>query len=109
MFKSLTNDVAPTKGEITISGINAVKDFGKVRHMIGYCPQNNAVFPLMTVDEHLRLYARVKGIPADMQDQVIDSIAERLYLQDHRTKLAKNLSGGNARKLSVAIALLGNP
>lgn len=109
VFKSLTNDVTPTKGEITIRGINAVKDFSKVKRMIGYCPQNNAIFPLLTVDEHLKMYAKVKGISADMQDQVIDSIAEKLYLQDHRSKLAKNLSGGNARKLSVAIALLGSP
>ena len=75
VFKSLTNDVTPTKGEITIRGINAVKDFSKVKRMIGYCPQNNAIFPLLTVDEHLRMYAKVKGISADMQDQVIDSIA----------------------------------
>lgn len=39
VFKSLTNDVMPSSGDISIRGINAVKDFSKVRRWIGYCPQ----------------------------------------------------------------------
>jgi len=38
VFKSLTGEVVPTAGQIQIQGIDAVKDFGKVRRLIGYCP-----------------------------------------------------------------------
>ena len=99
----------PTSGEISIRGVNAVKDFSKVRRWMGYCPQHDAIFGLMTVDEHLQLYARVKSISVDRRDQVIEDAIEKLNLVEHRSKFAKNLSGGNKRKLSVAIALLGNP
>jgi ABC-type multidrug transport system ATPase subunit len=56
-FKSLTAGVAPTNGEITIAGLNIASDFNAVRKLIGYCPQHDAIFPLMTVKEHLWFYA----------------------------------------------------
>ena len=76
VFKSLTSDVVPTSGEISIRGLDAIKDFSKVRKLIGYCPQHDAIFPLMTVDEHLWLYARIKGISTDRRNQVIEDAIE---------------------------------
>ena len=62
-FKSLTGGVTPTQGEITIAGYDTVKDFEKVRKLIGYCPQHDAIFPLLSVEEHLEFYTVLKGIP----------------------------------------------
>jgi ATP-binding cassette subfamily A (ABC1) protein 3 len=61
-FKSLTNDIVASSGEITISGMDVRQDFAKVRKQIGYCPQHDAIFELMTVEEHLDYYASIKGI-----------------------------------------------
>ena len=77
--------------------------------MIGYCPQHDAIFALMTVEEHLRFYAKIKGIPAFLREQVVEDTIEQLNLSDHRKKCAGTLSGGNKRKLSVGIATIGNP
>jgi ABC-type multidrug transport system ATPase subunit len=55
----------------------------------------------MSVEEHLFFYAKLKGIP--------DRIIVDMSLEDHKNKLAGALSGGNKRKLSVAMATLGNP
>lgn len=76
---------------------------------MGYCPQGEVLFPLMTVEEHLWLYAKIKGISEDSRQQLIDESIEKLDLTEQRTKLSSNLSGGNKRKLQVAIALLGSP
>lgn len=80
-----------------------------MRRLIGYCPQHDAIFPLMTVEEHLWFYAKLKGIPVDKREIVIETAIEQLNLTDHRSKPAGTLSGGNKRKLSVGMATLGNP
>ena len=61
-FKSLTNDIVATGGEITINGMDVRADFAKVRKQIGYCPQHDALFDLMTVEEHLDYFSSIKGI-----------------------------------------------
>ena len=74
-----------------------------------YCPQFDALFPLLTVREHLELYARVKGIPEPQVNAVVASSIQTLGLKAFERKRAGTLSGGNKRKLSVAIALIGSP
>lgn len=108
-FKSLTGDITPTTGEINIQGFNIQKEFTSARKLIGYCPQVDAIFPLLTVREHLDFYAKVKGIPTKKREKVIQKLIEDLNLKDHIKKPAGTLSGGNKRKLSVAMATMGNP
>ena len=63
----------------------------------------------MTVEEHLWFYAKIKGIPAHKRHETIERAIKELSLTENRSKPAGTLSGGNKRKLSVAIAILGNP
>jgi ATP-binding cassette subfamily A (ABC1) protein 3 len=63
----------------------------------------------MSVEEHIDYYARIKGISAKEKVPLIEEVIQELGLDMHRTKLAGDLSGGNKRKLSVAIAIIGNP
>ena len=63
----------------------------------------------MSVEEHLQFYAKIKGIPLDLHRDIIEVAIKELNLSDHRLKPAGTLSGGNKRKLSVAIAIMGNP
>lgn len=64
---------------------------------------------MLTVEETLKFYALVKGIRVAKIKGVIEKAIRTLNLKDHRDKLAGTLSGGNKRKLSVAMALIGNP
>ena len=66
-FKSLTRDVVPTSGQVRIQGYSVLEDFENARRFIGYCPQQDAIFHLMTVKEHLWFYAKIKGIKEDMR------------------------------------------
>ena len=86
-----------------------MKEFTTARKLIGYCPQVDAIFPLLSVLEHLEFYAKVKGIPERKREKVIEKAIKDLNLSDHRDKCAGTLSGGNKRKLSVAMATIGNP
>jgi ATP-binding cassette subfamily A (ABC1) protein 3 len=63
----------------------------------------------MSVEEHLWFYAKIKGIPIEFRLDLIERQITEMNLQDHKYKAAGTLSGGNKRKLSVAIAILGNP
>lgn len=70
------------------------------------CPQFDAL-DLLTVREHLFFYARCKGV-ADVKGDV-EWAMRKVGITAHASKMASKLSGGNKRKLSLAIALLGNP
>lgn len=49
-------------------------EFSQARKLIGYCPQEDAIFPLMTVQEHLVFYARIKGIKAEKVDSTVEEM-----------------------------------
>lgn len=105
----LTGDTVPTSGTAKLAGYDIITQQTQVRRLLGYCPQFDALLDLLTVTEHLQLYARIKGISEkDMAAVVATSIAD-FDLKPYAHKLAGSLSGGNKRKLSVAIALIGSP
>ncbi len=62
---------------------------------------------LMTTRQHLEFYARAKGISTVRQN--VDLVMARTGLASYEDRLASKLSGGNKRKLSLAVALLGRP
>ena len=108
-FRMLTNEYVPTTGESFISGYNVKTQFSFARKQIGYCPQFDAIFNLMTVREHLEFYGRIKRIPRHLIEPLIQAQLKSMNLETYEKKLAGTLSGGNKRKLSVAMAMLGNP
>jgi ABC-type multidrug transport system ATPase subunit len=63
----------------------------------------------MTVEEHFNFYSVLKNIPHDLREKLTEIQIEAMTLTKHRKKTAGTLSGGNKRKLSVALATLGNP
>jgi len=82
-----------------------------INKSMGYCPQFDALFPLLTAREHLHMYAEIKGVPAESEDQVVNNLIEMMALSVDGMcdRQAGGYSGGNRRKLSVAIALMGGP
>ena len=74
-----------------------------------YCPQFDALYDLLTVREHLELFARIKGISEQQIPNVVASLIKLVDLTKFENKRAGTLSGGNKRKLSVGIALIGEP
>eukprot|EP01062_Namystynia_karyoxenos_P054875 TRINITY_DN4545_c1_g2_i1.p1 TRINITY_DN4545_c1_g2~~TRINITY_DN4545_c1_g2_i1.p1 ORF type:complete len:2056 (+),score=688.77 TRINITY_DN4545_c1_g2_i1:111-6278(+) len=112
----LSGEFLPTSGRallgydpVTGRKLNVVDDSQLARQSLGFCPQFDSLLDLMTPDEHLWLFARLRGIPPDKVQESVELLLNKLGLTPHRGKKAKSLSGGNRRKLSVAIALMGGP
>ncbi|KAF4414776.1 ATP-binding cassette sub-family A member 9 [Fusarium acutatum] len=102
----MRGEVRPDHGSIYIKGANIHEDTATAIKNIGFCPQFDALDQL-TVEQQLGFYARVKGI-RDIQKDV-DLVMQKVGLTPYASRLTCKLSGGNKRKLSLAIALLGNP
>lgn len=79
------------------------------RSCMGYCPQFDALDPLLTAEEHLTFYARLRGIPEKYVVEEMRTNISRLNLSEWSKRRAGTYSGGNKRRLSTAIALIGDP
>ncbi|KAH9206456.1 hypothetical protein DL95DRAFT_347495 [Leptodontidium sp. 2 PMI_412] len=101
-------DIQPSKngGNIFVENIEINKHRAQARSHLGVCPQYDAM-DQMTVVEHLQFYARVRGVP-DIEHNVREVI-RAVGLESFSSRMAAKLSGGNKRKLSLGIALIGNP
>ena len=96
----------PDFGDITLDGISVLRQPHKARLHMGVCPQDDAVDNL-TVRQTLSFYASVKGLKNISGN--VDKVLHALNITTFEHVMVKALSGGTKRKLSVAIALLGNP
>ncbi|OWZ23178.1 ABC transporter [Phytophthora megakarya] len=109
-MKILTGDLLPTSGTATINSFDIRNERSKARNSIGYCPQFDAIIDLLTVREHLELFGRFKDFDtSDTLGTEVDRLLNKLKIQGFANKLAGSLSGGNKRKLSLAIAMIGDP
>ncbi|XP_012500397.1 PREDICTED: ATP-binding cassette sub-family A member 3-like [Propithecus coquereli] len=108
-FHILTGETSATSGEVFIDGFNITKNIVKVRPRIGYCPQFDALLEYMTAREIMIMYARVWGISERQIKPYVKKCLNSLELESHADKLISTYSGGNKRRLSTAIALMGKP
>jgi ABC-type multidrug transport system ATPase subunit len=91
-------------GNISIVDYDIVTETENARSILGYCPQHNLLFDDLTVNEHLEFFSKLKN---NYNQHEIDRMLDMLNLNDKKNALAKSLSGGMKRKLSVAIAFIG--
>ena len=103
-FKCITNQILYDMGNITLFKLDNKRDFELIRKSIGYCPQENPLFDYSSVNQTINYFRSLKGVT-----ESADNIIERFGLKSYKKTLCKNLSGGNKRKLTFAIALMGSP
>uniref|UniRef100_A0A3P8UFW8 ATP binding cassette subfamily A member 5 n=1 Tax=Cynoglossus semilaevis TaxID=244447 RepID=A0A3P8UFW8_CYNSE len=101
----------PSSGSASIFGSSVAEmaDGPEMKQLVGICPQFNIIFDVLTVEEHLRIFAAIKGIRPTDTDAEVTRVLKDLDLEKIKTAQAKNLSAGQKRKLSVGIAILGDP
>ncbi|KAL6357950.1 hypothetical protein LRP88_08129 [Fusarium phalaenopsidis] len=100
----IQSELSADAGKVLLRGEDARTR--SAQKYLGVCPQYDAL-DLMSAQDHLSFYARIKGI-RDVRGNV-NHVMKRLNLTPHAHTLASKLSGGNKRKLSLAIALMGKP
>ncbi|XP_068092616.1 ATP-binding cassette sub-family A member 13 isoform X2 [Hyperolius riggenbachi] len=113
LFKMLINEINPSYGKVMIRTSEGKEISMKSAHntdiVIGYCPQKDALDNLLTGWDHLYYYCRLRGISQKHIHKISSSLSERLDLDDHIDQLVGTYSRGTKRKLSTAIALIGDP
>ncbi|KAK4175457.1 putative ABC transporter [Triangularia setosa] len=107
----IRGELTPSSGQVFLRGEDISSSSSAkstINSAIGVCPQFDAL-DLLTTRQHLRFYASIKGIPSREVEFNISEVMNQVGLASYADKLATKLSGGNKRKLSLAIALMGNP
>uniref|UniRef100_A0A8C3KJ69 Cholesterol transporter ABCA5 n=1 Tax=Calidris pygmaea TaxID=425635 RepID=A0A8C3KJ69_9CHAR len=101
----------PTDGFVSVYGhkVSEIDEMLEVRQIAGVCPQSDIHFDILTVEENLSIFAAIKGIPQNDLIQEVQKVLLDLDMQPIRDNQAKKLSGGQKRRLSVGVAVLGNP
>jgi ABC-type multidrug transport system ATPase subunit len=108
-MRMITGDTDIGGGDITVCGHSVQNNRDRARWHLGYCPQFDALPDKLTVRETLALYARIRGVPGDAVLSTVESMVKRMCLEAHQNNTCEHLSGGNKRKLSTAVSLIGEP
>lgn len=108
-FKMLTGETPPTSGNAFINGYGLRNNLELFQQQIGYVPQFDALLPQLTGEQLLFMFGRLRGIPESVLKERISQIIQMTDLRAHFKRLSSSYSGGTKRKLSLAIALIGNP
>eukprot|EP00118_Oscarella_pearsei_P005154 m.23294 g.23294 ORF g.23294 m.23294 type:complete len:1794 (+) comp28455_c0_seq2:102-5483(+) len=108
-FKMLTGDLAMSAGTAFVEGLNIRSDLHQVQRQIGYCPQFDSLIERLTGREYLTMIARLRGYRKEVIPDLVQKTINRLKLNQYADKTCGTYSGGNKRKLSTAIALVGDP
>lgn len=103
----LTGLINSSAGSATCFNTDMFRQPDKVRQFMGVCPQHDVLFDFLTPAEHLRIFYDFKGGDPKLKEKEIDDLIRDVGLTTDQYKVASSLSGGNKRKLSVAIALCG--
>lgn len=99
----------PSGGDARVGGFSILNESEDVKRLIGVSPQETAVAPNLTVEENLALIAGIYGFTKDKTREKIRNLSEKLSLESVLFRKAGKLSGGFARRVSIAMALIGEP
>ena len=108
-IKMLTCLTRPTAGDAWVSGHNITKEAERVKAIIGVSPQETAVAPNLTVRENLELICGIHGFSREKPTGKIEELSRQFDLETVLNRRAGKLSGGWQRRVSIAMALIGEP
>lgn len=108
-IKMLSCLTAPTEGDALVGGFSITEAPERVKQLIGVSPQETAVAPNLSVKENLELICGIHGFPKEKTKAKIRELSSQLGLEDVLSRKAGKLSGGWQRRVSIAMALIGEP
>lgn len=99
----------PQQGTLKVGEHDVMRDPVGARRVISFVPQHLELYDYLTGEEYLGFVADVRGMEAGERDRQIEELLELGELTKSRNRIVKEYSGGMARKLAIAAALLGPP
>ncbi len=107
LYKILATLTAPDSGSATVCGLDTVKDYSKLRTIIGYMPEKFSLYQDLTVSENLNFFAALFGVSIKENYDIIAPVFAQLERFPNRK--AGALSGGMKQKLALSCALIHRP
>ena len=107
LFKILTTLLIPDKGEAFVEGLHTVKDYKKIRRIIGYMPGKFSLYQDLSVEENLNFFATIFGTTVKDNYHLIEEIYTQI--EPFKKRRAGKLSGGMKQKLALCCALIHEP
>jgi ABC-2 type transport system ATP-binding protein len=108
-MQMLTGNLSPSEGRVSICGIDLIDDPVAAKKHIGYLPEHPPLYRELTVDEYLRLAARLHRVEHRSQSHALDSAKRRCGLVDCGAKLLGSLSKGFQQRVGIAQAIIHDP
>jgi ABC-2 type transport system ATP-binding protein len=105
----LTGIVKPTSGKVVVGGYDVQMNLGKIKALIGVCPQKAAVFQFLNAQENIKLFGHLYSVPPKELEERTNLLLDLLELADVSSRKARGYSGGMLRKLNLIIALISDP
>lgn len=108
-LQMLAGCLAPSTGTIEICGINLLEHPREAKALLGYLPETPPLYRELTVDEYLRLAARLHRVPRNEITAAINKTKQRCGLSEVGKRLVGNLSKGYQQRVGIAQAIVHNP
>ena len=105
----LTGIYEATKGKALYNGDNILEsnNMDKFRTKLGICPQHDTLFEDLNIREHLEIFSIFKGVKSSKVEHEVNRTLRDFQIENIQYMIARNLSAGQRRKLSIAISLIG--
>jgi ABC-type multidrug transport system ATPase subunit len=107
LFRILTTLILPDSGTAFVRGFHIVKDYKKIRNVIGYMPGRFSLYQDLSVEENLSLFASIFGTTIEENYDLIKDIY--VQIEPFKNRRAGQLSGGMKQKLALSCALIHKP
>jgi ABC-2 type transport system ATP-binding protein len=107
LFRIIATLLLPDSGSVKIFDLDVVRDYKKVRRIIGYMPGRFSLYQDLSVEENLELFAAIFGTTIKENYELIKDIYSQI--EPFKTRLAGQLSGGMKQKLALSCAMIHKP
>jgi len=107
LFRILTTLLKPDKGNASVEGFDIVKDYKKIRRIVGYMPGRFSLYQDLSVKENLEFFATIFGTTIEENYDLIKDIYSQI--EPFKDRLAGKLSGGMKQKLALSCAMIHKP
>jgi len=107
LFRILTTLLKPEKGHASVEGFDVVKDYKKIRRIVGYMPGRFSLYQDLSVKENLEFFATIFGTTIEENYDLIKDIYSQI--EPFKDRLAGKLSGGMKQKLALSCAMIHKP